>query len=227
MPASTVAIEPLQVERMGVMPYDEAHRLQKQIHAEVADGARSPTLLLLEHPRTITLGYSDDRRYLRHSEAVYAQRGIAVHVCERGGKATYHGPGQLVGYPIVPVRIRVGDYLRLLEAVLIDVLKGCGIVARGNPGYAGIWVDHADGRPAKIAAIGIAIRRRVAFHGFALNVAPDLHDFDLIVPCGLAGAAVTSLEKLLGEAPAMADVMDRVETVFGRHWPQMNMDEPG
>jgi lipoyl(octanoyl) transferase len=221
---SEVACYELVIERLGLVPYAEAHVLQKQVHADVAAGTRSPTLLLLEHPRTITLGYSAKREHLLFSEAYYAQHGIAVHATERGGNATYHGPGQLVGYPIVPVQSRVADYLRQLETILLEVLAGYGIQGRGNPGYAGIMVDVPNDRTAKLAAIGIAVRKRVAFHGFALNVSPDLRDFDLIVPCGMQGQAITSLQQLLGDAPSMDDVTGRVAAAFLRHWPRMVAD---
>src|SRR5262249_5855218 len=153
---------------------------------------RPPTLLLLEHPRTITLGYSANREHLLFPEAYYREQGVEFHLTERGGNATYHGPGQLVGYPIVPIQARVGDYLRWLELVLLQIIAEFGIVGRGNPGYAGIWIDQP-GVSAKLAAIGIAVRRRVSYHGFALNVAPNLRDFQLIVPCGQHGQVVTSL----------------------------------
>ena len=218
---TNLVCDQLVIERLGVMPYADAHALQKQIHAEVASGERPPTLLLLEHPRTITLGYSANREHLLFSEAYYSQQGVAVHATERGGNATYHGPGQLIGYPIVPVQSRVADYLRRLEAILLEVIGSFGIKGRGNPGYAGIMVDMPNGPTAKLAAIGIAVRRRVAFHGFALNVSPDLRDFDLIVPCGMLGQAITSLQQLLGEAPPMDEVIDRITATFQRHWPTM------
>ncbi len=206
------------------MIYAEAHDLQKRIHSEVAAGHLPPTLLLLEHPRTITFGISNDRSHLLFPESYFTERGFAVHTTERGGKATYHGPGQLVGYPIVPMRQKVGDYLRHLEAILLEVVAGYGIQARGNPGYAGLWVDSPEGEK-KLAAIGIAVRQRTAFHGFALNVDPDLSDFDLIVPCGMPGQPVTSLKQLLGAAPSMQEVAERIANVFQNRWPSMNVVE--
>lgn len=222
---SVIICDQLVIERLGLVPYSEAHGLQRQIHAEVVRGERPPTLLLLEHPRTITLGQSANRSHLLFPEDYYQQHGVALHLTERGGNATYHGPGQLVGYPIVPVQVRVGDYLRCLEAVLIDVLASYGVPARGNPGYAGIFTTPAAGQSEKIAAIGIAVRSRVAFHGFALNVAPDLNDFSLIVPCGMAGQPVTSMEKFLADRPQMNDVLEKVAKTFQYHWARL-ADEP-
>jgi lipoyl(octanoyl) transferase len=202
------AIDNFRIERLGTVPYAEAWQVQKQVHAEVSAGTRPPTLLLLEHPRTITLGTASDRAHLLHSESHYRSLGIEVHQVERGGQATYHGPGQLVGYPIVPVQ-RVGDFLRSLEAMLLRVLANYGIEGRGSPGYAGVWVGDE-----KVAAIGIAVRQRVAFHGFALNVTTNLDDFKLIVPCGIRDRGVTSLVRLLGKAPPMDDVIERVAGEF-------------
>jgi len=207
------------IERLSCVPYTEAWHLQLRTHAEVVSGRRPPTLLLLEHPRTITLGRSGDRSHLRMPDEFYRARGIDVHHVERGGKATYHGPGQLVGYPIVPLSVGVGDFLRVIEATLIEVLDGYGISSRGSPGYAGVWA----GRPeAKVAAVGIAVRQRVSFHGFALNVCPDLADFGLIVPCGILDRGVTSLARLLGVAPPMDAVAGRVADSFSRHYARLS-----
>jgi lipoyl(octanoyl) transferase len=216
---ATAATECLRIEHLGRVSYGEAWQLQLKLHAEVVAGRSPPTLLLLEHPRTITLGRSGDRSHLLHTDSQYAELGIDIHNVERGGLATYHGPGQLVGYAIVPVASRVGDFLRMIEGTLLDVLDGYGITARGSPGYAGVWA----GRPeAKVAAVGIAVRQRVAFHGFALNANPDLADFDLIVPCGIRDRGVTSIERLLGTAPPMDDVAGRVADSFSRHYARLS-----
>ena len=134
---TTAAVETLHVEQLGCVPYQEAWQLQKRFHAEIVAGIRPPTLLLLQHPRTITLGASGDRSHLLQPDANYRARGIEVHQVERGGQATYHGPGQLVGYPIVPVRRGVGDYLRMLEGTLVQILAHYGLAGRGSPGSSG------------------------------------------------------------------------------------------
>lgn len=202
---------------LGLVDYATAYETQKRVHAEVASGERPPTLLLLEHPPTVTLGQRGDPAHLLVHETALARRGIAVHRIERGGQATYHGPGQLVGYPIVPVE-KVGNYLRAIENVLLRVVAGYGVVARGNPGYAGIWAVRPDGVEAKLAAIGIAVRRRVAFHGFALNVSTRLEDYSVIVPCGQPGQPVTSLKQLTGSPPELEQVADRVADEFLAEW---------
>jgi lipoyl(octanoyl) transferase len=216
----TVAAQPecLRIEHLGCVPYPAAWQLQLQVHADVASGRRPPSLLLLEHPRTITLGRSGDRSHLLFPNEFYRTRDIDVHHVERGGKATYHGPGQLVGYPIVPLSAGVGDFLRMIETALLEVLAGYGIAGRGSPGYAGVWAGQPE---AKIAAVGIAVRRRVSFHGFALNVNPDLADFGLIVPCGIYDRGVTSIERQLGTAPPMGDVAGRVADSFTRHYARL------
>lgn len=203
----------LDIEVLGQVPYDEAWQLQKRYHAEIAEGHRPATLLLLEHPRTITFGRSTKAASLLHTEDVYRQLGFAVHHVERGGDVTYHGPGQLVGYPLIPMVDKVGDFLRRLEQLLLDVVAQFGISARPSPGYAGLWVPGVDGRETKLASIGIAVSRRVSYHGFALNVSTDLKDFDHIVPCGLTGVRMTSLEQLLGRLTTMTDVVEVVKDI--------------
>ncbi|MFT3878358.1 MAG: lipoyl(octanoyl) transferase LipB [Gemmatales bacterium] len=203
----------LVIEVLGQVPYDEAWQLQKRYHAEIADGHRPATLLLLEHPRTITFGRSTKAASLLHTEEAYQQLGFAVHHVERGGDVTYHGPGQLVGYPLIPMVDKVGDFLRRLEQLLLKVVAQFGISARPSPGYAGLWVPGEDGSETKLASIGIAVSRRVSYHGFALNVATNLSDFELIVPCGLAGVRMTSLEMLLQRPVSMNEVIDVVKKV--------------
>jgi len=203
----------LVIEVLGQVPYDEAWHLQKQYHAEIAEGQRPATLLLLEHPRTITFGRSTKAASLLHSEEVYQQLGFAVHHIERGGDVTYHGPGQLVGYPLIPMVNKVGDFLRRLERLLLEVVARFGITARPSPGYAGLWVPSADGSETKLASIGIAVSRRVSYHGFALNVATNLSDFEMIVPCGLTGVRMTSLEMILQRSVSMSEVIDVVREV--------------
>lgn len=203
----------LVIEVVGLVPYAEAWQLQKRFHAEIADGHRPATLLLLQHPRTITLGRSTKADSLLRSEEEYREQGFAVHHVERGGDVTYHGPGQLVGYPLIPMVDKVGDFLRRLEQLLLKVVGHFGIKARPSPGYAGLWVPGDDGSETKLASIGIAVSRRVSYHGFALNVTTDLSDFELIVPCGLSGVRMTSIEKLLQRTVSIGEVIDVVKAV--------------
>lgn len=210
--------------RLGLVPYQQAWELQKCYHAEIAQGMRPPTLLLLEHPRTITLGRSTKPSSLLFPEHTYQELGFEVFSVERGGDATYHGPGQLIAYPLFPLRHYVGDFLRNLEQVLLNVVASYGIVARPSPGYAGLWAKYPDGTEAKIASIGIAVSRKVAYHGFALNVSTDLTDFDKIVPCGLQNARVTSMKELLGTTPTMDklcnQIVEAVNLIFSPLPPQ-------
>jgi lipoyl(octanoyl) transferase len=205
---------PFQTEHLGLIPYGEALALQKAYHAEIVAGHRTPTLLLLEHPRTITLGRSTKPSSLLLSEEAYRQRGFEVHAIDRGGDVTYHGPGQLVGYPLFRIEEKVGDFLRQIERALLRALEQFGIFARPSPGYAGIWAKKPSGHEAKLAAIGIAVTRRVSLHGFALNVTTDLSDFRTIIPCGLAGIEVTSIQELLGTSPSLSQVATVVQDAF-------------
>jgi lipoyl(octanoyl) transferase len=200
---------PFEVEWLGRMPYARAWDHQRALHAAVANGEAPPRLLLVEHDRVITLGRKGGREHLLLSEVELRRRGFELHAIERGGDVTYHGPGQLVGYPIFPVGRRVRDYLRSLEGALIRVLAGYGIRASGSPGYAGVWVGNE-----KVAAIGVAVQRNVAFHGFALNVATDLSDFATIVPCGISDRGVTSLARLVGRPVTLEEVMPGVIAAF-------------
>jgi lipoyl(octanoyl) transferase len=193
--------EGLVVRDLGRMSYREAWDVQLETHAGVADGRLAPTLLLVEHPPVITFGRKGGRENLLASEADLLGRGFDLFDIERGGDVTYHGPGQLVGYPILKVGRRVQEYLRSLEGVLVRVLGRFGIDGQGSPGYAGVWVGDS-----KVVAIGVAIKRDVSFHGFAMNVHTDLSHFEYIVPCGIADKGVTSLSKLLGREVALGEV---------------------
>ncbi len=211
----------LVVETLELVPYLEAWQLQKKYHAEIAEGKRPPTLLLLEHPRTITFGRSTKPNSLLHSEEEYRALGYDVHHVERGGDVTYHGPGQLVGYPLIPLTIKVGDFLRQLEQLLLSTVACFGITARPSPGYAGVWVNHSGGYEAKLASIGIAVSKRVTYHGFALNVCTHLNDFEQIVPCGLADVRMTSLAELVTPPPTMSDVQQRLIEQVKRHFKEL------
>lgn len=198
-----------EVVDLGRLDYLAAWDVQRAVHAEVADGSRPPTLLLVEHDPVITFGRKGGREHLRVPEAELRARGFTLVDIERGGDVTYHGPGQLVGYPIFPVGRRVRDFLRGLEGALVRVLAGHGIAGEGSPGYAGVWVGDE-----KVVAIGVAIQRGVAFHGFAMNVCTDLRHFETIVPCGIADRGVTSLSRLLGRHVAIPEVAPAVIDAF-------------
>ena len=191
------------------MDYKAAWEVQRETHAAVAEGHAPPTLLLVEHPPVITFGKKGGRENLLVDEAFLLERGFSLYDIERGGDVTYHGPGQLVGYPIFRVGKRVQDYLRKLETVMVRVLAGYGIESRGSPGYAGVWVGND-----KVVAIGVAIKRDVSFHGFAMNVHTDLNHFNYIVPCGLRDKGVTSLSKLLGREVTLDEVKPRLVRAF-------------
>jgi lipoate-protein ligase B len=179
-------------------PYEDVLQLQRDIaHARLAGRIERDVLLLVEHPPVVTTGRSTDSAHLTADPDELARRGVALHDIERGGDVTYHGPGQLVGYPIYGLHEHRQDlhwYLRQLEAALITALAGFGIDAERNEGLTGVWTG---GR--KIASIGIHVKQWVTWHGFALNVTTDLSAFELIVPCGIDGVTMTSVQKELGE----------------------------
>ncbi len=187
----------------GRMAYDRAWALQRAL-ARARQQERTPDVVLFtEHPPVITVGRAGRTSNILASREMLASRGIEVHDVERGGDVTYHGPGQLVGYPIINLRALDEDvvrYVRLLEQALITTVGAWGIVADRVRGYPGAWVGGA-----KIAAIGVAVKRKVTMHGFALNVDPELSYFDLINPCGL-DKPVTSMARLLGRPVALEDV---------------------
>jgi lipoyl(octanoyl) transferase len=199
----------LDVRRMGRVAYAESLALQRSLVEERRAGRIGDVLLLVEHPHVLTVGTRGDggRSHILSSPGALAARGIEVHETGRGGDITYHGPGQVVGYPIFdlkPDRCDVHRYVRDLEEILIRVAADFGIAASRVPGLTGIWVGDD-----KLAAIGVRIARWVTSHGFALNVTTDLAFFDLIVPCGIRGRGVTSLARL-GVSATPAQVEDRV-----------------
>jgi len=208
----------LRVRWLGRVPYGEADELQRALLERAADDY----LLLLEHPHVYTLGKSADPA---HVLVPPASVGADLVRADRGGDVTYHGPGQLVGYPIVTLpEWRAGQrdvvaYVRRLEAVLVDALADLGVTARRDDGYTGVWVGDE-----KIAAIGVRVSRGRTRHGFALNVDPDLSMFDHIVPCGIADRGVTSLAAQLGAAPTMQRVLDAVTARFAEHFPYTDVE---
>ena len=209
---------------VGLIGYAEAWELQKRLVAARKTGAIEDVLLLCEHPHVITLGRNGKREHLLASEQVLRQKGVEFHSADRGGDITYHGPGQLVGYPILnlgAIRKDVVWYVRMLEETMIRATAEFGISAERVTGKTGIWVRDTNDSNAvslieeKLGAIGVHISRWVTSHGFAYNVSTDLRNFDLIVPCGIAGRKATSLEKILGRAVTRKEVVQPVVRNFG------------
>lgn len=220
----------LEVIDLGRMPYGPAWAAQRSHHetvlgwrAEVDGGGRRPVgrLLIVEHDPVITISRRPGvAAHLVATPELLSRHGIEVHETDRGGDITYHGPGQVVLYPIVDLKragIRVVEYVRLLEQAVIGALAGYGVVGERDDEATGVWVGGGeDGAPAKVCAIGVRVRKWVTLHGLAVNVRTDLSHFETIVPCGLAGRPVTSLEKLLGdECPAFGAVAERVSARIG------------
>ena len=196
----------LDVRRLGRVPYAEALALQRALVEERRAGTIGNTLLFVEHPHVLTLGVRGDggRSHILATDDVLASRGIEIFETGRGGDITYHGPGQIVGYPIIdlnPDRRDVHRYVRDLETVLIRTAADFGVIAGRVEGLTGVWVGDQ-----KLAAIGVRIARWITSHGFAFNVTTDLDYFNLIVPCGIADRGVTSLTRLLGRPIGMAEV---------------------
>ena len=228
------------VQHLGVVPYGRALKLQAQLVEQRAANRIGDRLLLLEHPHVITLGRDSHEEHVLVERARLAQRGVELYECGRGGDVTYHGPGQLVAYPILdlrPDRCDLHRYVRDLERVLLDVLQSYGVQGHSVPGRTGVWVRPASARAslpaapatlagrgpdanplteAKVGAIGVRVSRWITSHGIALNVCTDLRYFDLIVPCGLTGSAVASLEQWVHPAPSVAETATRFATDFGR-----------
>jgi len=197
--------------RPGRIPYREAVALQEQLLERRRRGDED-ILVLLEHPPVVTCGRRDAAADLLLPPDELAARGIELAAAARGGALTWHGPGQLVGYPIVdlePLGRDLHRYLRLLEAVLIDALAAFGLKGRRIAEKTGVWVGEE-----KIASIGVGVRRWVAWHGFALNIAADLAGFDAIVPCGLPGVRMTSMERCLGRPVSLGEVEEQVIQSF-------------
>jgi len=217
-----------QVRCLGLVPYQQTWDLQTQLAAQVASGELPATLLLLEHPHTYTFGRSGHAANLLWNEAQLQERGIQVFWVDRGGDVTYHGPGQLVGYPLIPLnnqdlvshpgtdsaalpRADYVGYVRKLEQVLINALHSFGVNAQTIKNRTGVWVNGA-----KIAAIGVKVDAHgVTRHGFALNVSPDMSYWDGIIGCGLQGYSVTSLAALGTHCPSMQQIIQAVIEAFG------------
>lgn len=214
------------VHSLGLIDYEQAWRLQEVLAGQIGAGARPPTLLLLEHPHTYTFGRRGQSENLLWDDRELANRGVRVYWVDRGGDITYHGPGQLVGYPLLPLgqaqaskaaaeRLPQADYLgylRKLEKMLIAALQELGVFAGQLPGITGVWSPTG----AKLAAIGVKVDARgISRHGFALNVSPDMGYWEGIIGCGLRDTPSTSLAELLGAAPPMERVNQAIVRSFG------------
>ena len=218
-------MNPLLITDLGLITYGDAYALQVRLAAARKAGAIEDVLLLCEHPHVITLGRNARRENLLVSEHVLRQKGVELHATNRGGDVTYHGPGQIVGYPILnlgAIQRDVGWYVRTLEEAMIRVSSDFGVTTFRVKGKTGIWVKaggHAEATEEKLGAIGVHISRWVTTHGFAYNVSTDLRYFDLIVPCGIADRKTTSLEKLLSRNISADEVKPRLAqrfaTLFG------------
>ncbi len=212
---------PRTIERrwLGRIAYREAWALQKQLVERRAAGAIPDQLLLLEHEPVLTLGRQSDPSHVLATPQLLAARGIEVIAVERGGEVTYHGPGQLVAYPILRLADRgllLRPLVRALEAAMVGTCAALGVEAGRREGHPGCWSDPDGPIPRKIGALGIRVERGVSYHGIALNVDPDLGDFDLIDPCGMPGVASTSIAREAGrpdEAPS-TDAVERAATIF-------------
>lgn len=215
------------------MPYAEALEVQRDAaRRRIAGTIDQDLLLLVEHPHVVTLGRSAKQASMVATPELLAARGVDLFEVERGGDVTYHGPGQLVGYPIIDLKRHRKDlhwYLRQVEEALIQALASFGVPAGRNPGYTGVWVGAAgDSWQRKIASIGVHARDWVTWHGFALNVTTDLSYFDLMVPCGIADVQMTSLAREVGEAaldPAL--VREAVMRALGEVFSLVPVATPG
>lgn len=207
----------LDIWRVGQIAYGDAHALQRQLVEARQGGSIGDTLLLLEHPPTVTLGRGAKAENILLTEKDLNEAGIEVHEVGRGGDVTYHGPGQVVAYPILdlnPDRMDVRKYVASLEETMIRVCADYGVSATRLDKFNGTWIEPEGLRPRKIGAVGVRISRWVTMHGFALNVAPNMAHFQVIVPCGIQGKGVTSLELECEDAPDM----DAVTTQAGQHF---------
>jgi lipoyl(octanoyl) transferase len=202
---------------LGLLPYGPACELQREVVAARKGGAVPDVLLLCEHPHVITLGRNGRRENLRASQHLLAQMNVEFHLTDRGGDITYHGPGQIVGYPILDLaqhRRDVRWYVSQLEEAMIRATADFGLAAKRAEGRHGIWVDTPAGEE-KLAALGVHLSRWVTSHGFAYNVSTDLRFFDLIVPCGIADKRATSLERALDRPVRIEEVKPRLVEHFG------------
>lgn len=211
------------VVNQGLIEYDPACELQRQLVEARKARAIPDVLLLCEHPHVITLGRNGNREHLIAGNRVLEQMDVDVHSSDRGGDVTYHGPGQIVGYPILDLAEHRRDirwYVDQIEEVMIRTTGDFGVAAKRVEGQRGAWVDTPTGEQ-KIGALGVHLSRWVTSHGFAYNVSTNLRYFDLIVPCGIVGKSVTSLDRALGRSVSIEDVRERIAShfsiIFNRH----------
>jgi lipoic acid synthetase len=200
--------------KLGLIEYQEAYELQKKFWAEKVAGKEEDTLLLLEHTPTLTLGKSGKLKNLLVERNELAGKGISLFFTDRGGDITYHGPGQLVVYPIIDLRKRGKDihrYMYELQEAVIETLADFSIGGERDKKHVGVWVGRD-----KICAMGVAVRKWITLHGLALNVDPDLDSFSLITPCGIVGRGVTSMARLRENPPSLEEVIDRFTAHFSR-----------
>ena len=203
---------------LGLAAYADAYELQRRVVAGRKAGSVPDVLLLCEHAHVITLGRNGKLEHLLASDRLLRQMGVEFHPTDRGGDITYHGPGQIVGYPILnlaEIRRDIAWYMRKLEEAMIRATGEFGIAATRVAGLTGVWVETSEAGLEKLGAIGVHLSRWVTSHGFAYNVSTDLRYFDLIVPCGISDKRATSLERLLGRAVCREEVVPRVVRNFG------------
>jgi lipoyl(octanoyl) transferase len=215
--------------QLGRITYTEGLRVQAELIAARKAGSIADTLVLLEHPPVLTLGRNAHRDNILATDEFLASKGVAIHEVNRGGDVTYHGPGQLVGYPIVDLRgdlpgkkgphLGPVDFVRLMEEAIIRTCRNFGVQAQRIKGRAGVWtLAGGSVQEKKIAAIGVHVSQGVTSHGFALNVTTDLRDFDWIVPCGITDRVATSLELEVDDPPALAPTMDNARNAMSRNF---------
>lgn len=223
-------IQICQVLILGQVPYQQAWELQERLTTEIAAGARPPTLLLLEHPHTFTFGRQGKTENLLWDPPELLRKEVSVFWVDRAGDITYHGPGQLVGYPLLPLapagvsaadrrsQLNSVDYLRRLEETLLLALFSLGVQAHQVPGKTGVWIDcDFTDPPAKIASIGVKIDARgISRHGFSLNINPDMSYWQGIIACGIQDAPAVSLSELLNPTPTFDQTCQQVISAFGR-----------
>ena len=212
---------PLRATWLGRIDYPTAHVLQKRLVDERASDRIGDRLLLLEHPAVLTLGRNSDPAHIRATDEELARRGIVIEHIERGGEVTYHGPGQLVAYPIVRLHDRgllLRPFVRALEAALVETCAAHGVAATRRDGHPGCWCDAESASPRKIGALGLRVERGVSYHGIALNITVDLGDFELIDACGMPGVESTSIARERGDgdaSPSTASV-EHAAGIFAR-----------
>ncbi|MBP1748647.1 MAG: lipoate-protein ligase B/lipoate synthase [Deltaproteobacteria bacterium] len=202
------------IYRLGLVEYGKAYRMQRTLHQKRVNGEIEDILILLEHPPTLTIGKSGSEHNILVPGKVLHSEGISLFFIERGGDVTYHGPGQIVGYPIIDLKGRGRDvraFVRDLEEVLISTVRDFGIDAKRDESHPGVWVENCE-----LAAIGLSIRKWVSMHGFALNVHTDLNHFKLINPCGFSDRTAASMSEVLGLTVAIESVIERLAVHFSR-----------